>query len=377
MSESAGLSGKHNQQPLIQLKGIDKLYRTPAGSFTALKGVTVNYYPGEFVSVQGKSGSGKSTLINMITGIDHPTAGTVSVGNVFIHSMKESQMAVWRGRYLGIVFQFFQLLPTLTVLENVLIPMDLGNCYSPDQRGRIALELLDRLGLVNEADQMPGELSGGQQQIAAIARALANDPPVLIADEPTGNLDARTADKVFNIFSEMANKGRTILMVTHDQAIARRTQRQLIISDGELIEENIGQAFGDLPHSELLMLTHSMKRATLLPLEKKAFKEDELVLVTSGTIEWNLDRLNSALKVAELRPGGLILQIKVEADQCLIAGPKGAEFLYLDPKKTDQWINQSASARHFLESLTSKQAQQFASAANHDLKRLPGWEELS
>ena len=223
-------------QPLIEMDNIVKVFHTLAGEFTALKGISVNFYPGEFVSIVGRSGSGKSTLANMITGIDHPTSGTVRFGDMYIHSLKESQMAVWRGHNLGIVFQFFQLMPMLTLLENVKLPMDLCNIYPRGEREDHALALLETVGLKDFARQLPDEVSGGQQQSAAIARALANDPPILIADEPTGNLDSRTAESVFAIFANLVAAGKTIIMVTHDQTLAERTGRVIHIADGRLLE---------------------------------------------------------------------------------------------------------------------------------------------
>ncbi|MDD5368205.1 MAG: ABC transporter ATP-binding protein [Anaerolineaceae bacterium] len=222
-------------QPLIEMRQIVKIFKTPAGDFQALKGVDACFYPGEFVSVVGRSGSGKSTLVNMITGIDHPTSGTVRVGDTYIHKMRESKMAIWRGLNLGIVFQFFQLLPMLTLLENTILPMDFCNKFATGEREGRAMDLLALVGLEKMAQKLPGEVAGGQQQSAAIARALANDPPIVIADEPTGNLDSKTADGVFAIFDQLIQQRKTILMVTHDQSLAQRTARMLLLSDGELI----------------------------------------------------------------------------------------------------------------------------------------------
>jgi len=366
-----------DRQPLIQLNAVDKIYQTPAGSFTALKGVSVDFYHGEFVSVQGKSGSGKSTLMNMITGIDHPTAGTVRVGDEFVHKMKESQMAIWRGRNLGIVFQFFQLLPTLTVLENVLIPMDLGNCYSPDQREGIALQLLDRLGLVDEADKMPAELSGGQQQIAAIARALANDPPILIADEPTGNLDSRAADKVFQIFDEMAGQGRMILMVTHDQTIAKRTQRQLIISDGELINEVISNAFQEINHSDLLILNRATKKFKLIPGEVFRPIDYGMIIIESGRVEMVLEQNGQRTKLPFLEPGGIIPITENYSTELLATDQAEASLLLIDENTIKDWVNRSELARSLLEDKKSNLLSLIAGARNSDALYQPGSEKRS
>jgi len=222
-------------QPLVEMREIHKVFKTPAGDFPALKGITAHFFPGEFVAVVGKSGSGKSTLANMITGIDHPTSGEVRIGGTLVHHLNESQMSVWRGQNLGIVFQFFQLLPMLSLLENVMLPMDFGAAIPPGQREERAMALLELVGLADVAGHLPAAVSGGQQQSAAIARALANDPPLLIADEPTGNLDSRTAESVFAIFHGLVAQGKTVIMVTHDPSLARRTGRVLEIADGQLV----------------------------------------------------------------------------------------------------------------------------------------------
>ncbi len=223
------------RKPLIEMRRIVKTFHTPAGDFHALKGIDLCFYEGEFVAVVGRSGSGKSTLVNMITGIDHPTAGSVFVGEVEIHRLPEGKMSIWRGKNLGIVFQFYQLLPMLTLLENVLLPMDFAGVIPWAQREDRARSLLDLVGLGDEADYLPAEISGGQQQSAAVARALANDPPMIIADEPTGNLDSKTANAVFAIFTRLAGEGKTIIMVTHDNSLARRTGRAVYLSDGGLV----------------------------------------------------------------------------------------------------------------------------------------------
>jgi putative ABC transport system ATP-binding protein len=228
----------NNRKPVIEMSEIFKIFKTQAGDFTALQGITTFFYPGEFVSVVGKSGSGKSTLVNMLTGIDHPTSGIVKVNGIAIHEMSESKMSVWRGQNLGIVFQFFQLLPMLTVRENVMLPMDLSDSYSLDDRAERADTLLRMVDLEAEADKLPGAISGGQQQSAAIARALANDPPILIADEPTGNLDSQAATDVFDLFTQFASRGKTIVMVTHDPGLALRTNRTILLSDGTLVDPN-------------------------------------------------------------------------------------------------------------------------------------------
>ena len=224
-------------EAMIDLRGITKAYDTDAGPFLALKGIDLQVQEGEFVAVVGKSGSGKSTLINMFTGIDHPTEGEVIVAQTCIRELDEGQMAEWRGRTMGIVFQFFQLLPTLTIKENIMIPMDLADLYTEQERHDRAMYLLEQMGMSEDADKFPTAVSGGQQQRAAIARALANDPPILVADEPTGNLDSRAAESIFHLFETLVAEGKTILMVTHDNELANRAPRSVTIADGLIVND--------------------------------------------------------------------------------------------------------------------------------------------
>jgi len=228
---------KHGNIHLIELRNVVKSYKTGAGTFLALKGVTLNVDSHEFVAIVGKSGSGKSTLINMITGIDRPTSGEVLIGNTAVHRLSEGQMAVWRGKHLGVIFQFFQLLPTLTVLENVMLPMDFCNAYPMRERRDRAMGLLDLVDMAQNAHKLPSACSGGQQQRAAIARSLANDPQILVADEPTGNLDSKTANAIFDLFTRLVSEGKTILMVTHDNDLASRATRAIHVADGEIVHE--------------------------------------------------------------------------------------------------------------------------------------------
>ncbi len=226
---------------LIELRQVVKVYQTHAGGVAALKGIDLTVDPGEFVAVLGKSGCGKSTLVNMITGIDRPSEGEVYVAGTALHTLGESKLARWRGLNVGVVFQFFQLLPSISVLDNVIMPMDFCGKYSRRERRERAMHLLDMVGLKEHAFKKPSEVSGGQQQRVAIARALANDPPLVVADEPTGNLDSRTADHVLEIFQALVDEGKTILMVTHDLDLARRLDRIVGMVDGELVDEESAQ----------------------------------------------------------------------------------------------------------------------------------------
>jgi putative ABC transport system ATP-binding protein len=228
---------RNDDGTLIKLHNVVKTYETPAGKFEALKGIDLSIGSGEFVSIIGKSGSGKTTLINMLTGIDHPTRGEIYIGGAAVHKLNEGQIATWRGLHMGVVFQFFQLLPTLTVLENVRLPMDFCNLFTPQERNERAMHLMELVGIAEHAHKLPNHLAGGQQQRAAIARALANDPPIVATDEPTGNLDSKTAESVMQLFKNLVADGKTILMVTHDNDLANEAERTIVIADGEIVNE--------------------------------------------------------------------------------------------------------------------------------------------
>ncbi|MEW5852629.1 MAG: ABC transporter ATP-binding protein [Myxococcota bacterium] len=226
--------------PLLKLQDITRIFETPSGPFAALRAVSCEIASQELVAVVGKSGSGKSTLIHMMTGIDRPSHGEVMVAGTAVHALPEGELARWRGRNVGVVFQFFQLLPTLTVLENVVLPMDFCATHPVRQRRAYALSLLDRVGVADQAHKLPLALSGGQQQRVAIARALANDPPLLVADEPTGNLDVRTSESVWQLFRELARAGKTVVVVTHDRDVARMMTRIITLSDGTIVSDTGG-----------------------------------------------------------------------------------------------------------------------------------------
>lgn len=220
---------------LIELNHVFKIYESAAGKFVALKDVSLSVHPGEFVGIVGKSGCGKSTLINAFTGIDRPSSGEVIVNGTNLNNLSEGKLAEWRGRNVGVIFQFFQLLPMLSAIENVMVPMDFCNRYHPRERPERAMFLLEQVGVAGSAHKSPSAMSGGQQQRVAIARALANDPPLVVADEPTGNLDSRTASAVFDLFAGLVDGGKTIVMVTHDRTLARRVSRTVTLADGEIV----------------------------------------------------------------------------------------------------------------------------------------------
>jgi putative ABC transport system ATP-binding protein len=229
------MSKKEQSAPIIDLASVTRTYRTAAGDFTAVKQVSLAVPGGAFAALVGRSGSGKSTLLNLIAGLDRPTSGTIRVAGTRIDSLDENALAVWRGRNVGVVFQFFQLLPTLTVLENVALPMDFCGTRSASDARRRALSLLSDVGIDEHAGKLPTMLSGGQQQRAAIARALANDPAIVVADEPTGNLDAQTAAMVLELFRRLTREGRTVLMVTHEHDVTRFADVVVSLSDGAVI----------------------------------------------------------------------------------------------------------------------------------------------
>jgi ABC-type lipoprotein export system ATPase subunit len=231
-----------NGHAQIELKQVIKNYRTPSGESPALRGIDLSIGKGQMVAVLGKSGAGKTTLINMLGGIDRPTSGEVIIGGTRTNDLNENQLAIWRGINVGIVFQFFQLLPSLTVLENVKAPMDFCSVYTPRERVERAMHLLEMVEIAEHAHKRPMAVSGGQQQRIAIARALANDPQVIIGDEPTGNLDSRTADTIWSIFEKLVGQGKTLLLVTHDEDLAKRASRRIELVDGLIISDTAIQS---------------------------------------------------------------------------------------------------------------------------------------
>ena len=225
-----------DQKRLIELRQVHKIYESPAGVFTALKSVNLSVVAGEFVTIVGKSGSGKSTLLNIIAGIDRPSSGQVLVTGKAVHSMNEGEIAVWRGRNIGVIFQFFQLLPTLTVIENVMLPMDFCRVYPLGDRKERAMKILGMVGMTGHADKMPSSLSGGEQQRVALCRALANDPPIIVADEPTGNLDSETAIMIMEFFGTLTRNGKTVVMVTHERNGVPGSPRKIVLQDGTIVD---------------------------------------------------------------------------------------------------------------------------------------------
>ncbi len=233
-NQIAGKDQPEPGRPVIQLKGIVKDYPTPSGPFRALKGVDLEIYPGEFVAVVGKSGAGKTTLLNLLSGVDALTEGEVWVDGTPVHALGENQLAQWRGKKLGIIYQSFCLMPSLSLLQNVMLPMDFNGLFHPRKSVERGRDLLRQVELEEHAEKLPSAISGGQQQRVAIARALANDPPIIVADEPTGRLDSVTAETIFRVFQSLAEQGKTLLMVTHDQGLERRVSRTIDLLDGQV-----------------------------------------------------------------------------------------------------------------------------------------------
>jgi ABC-type lipoprotein export system ATPase subunit len=342
---------------MIDLREVHKYYKTAIGDFHALKSIDLQIYPGEFVSIIGKSGSGKSTLLNMITGIDRPTSGEVYANGQAVHELNENRMARWRGKNLGIVFQFFQLLPTISVIENIMLPMDFCRTFPMRAREPRALQLLEMVELADHAYKLPTALSGGQQQRVAIARALANDPPVIIADEPTGNLDSKTAESVFAMFNELVKQGKTIIIVTHDSSLAKQTHRTALIADGEIVNEYVSEAMPTLNQELVWQATSKAKRlnfeAGAMILTEGANAES-FYIVTKGMVEVILPRPNQSDVVAlQLGPGKIFGEMGFFHDRRRKASVRASEsspveVLALSYDDLDKLLAHSESTREAL-----------------------------
>jgi len=362
-SENAQRSGANEDNLIIDLHEIQKVYKTAAGDFPALKNVDLHIYAGEFVGIIGKSGSGKSTLLNMITGIDRPSAGEVIVNGTAVHELSENRMARWRGKNLGIVFQFFQLLPTISVVENIMLPMDFCRTYPMREREKRALALLEMVELADHAYKLPTALSGGQQQRVAIARALANDPPIVIADEPTGNLDSKTAESVFALFNDLTTKGKTIIIVTHDSGLAKRLNRTALIADGEIVNEYVAKAMPTLPRELLLKATHvakTQKYEAGAMILVEGSNADSFYIVTKGTVEVILPRLNqSDVVTLQLGPGKIFGEMAFFHERKRRASVRASEsspveVLVLGYDQLDELLIQSEVTREALHQMADK-----------------------
>jgi ABC-type lipoprotein export system ATPase subunit len=348
---------------MIDLRDVHKYYKTAIGDYHALNSIELQIEPGEFVSIIGKSGSGKSTLLNMITGIDRPTTGEVYVNGTAVHDLNENRMARWRGKNLGIVFQFFQLLPTISVIENIMLPMDFCRTYPMREREKRALQLLEMVELADHAYKLPTALSGGQQQRVAIARALANDPPVIIADEPTGNLDSKTAESVFDMFNRLVAQGKTIIIVTHDSGLAKQTHRTALIADGEIVNEYVAQAMPTLTQEQVWQATRSAKRlnfeAGTMILTEGANAES-FYIVTKGMVEVILPRPNQSDVVAlQLGPGKIFGEMGFFHDRKRQASVRASErgpveVLVVSYDDLDNLLSESEATREALHQMVKQ-----------------------
>lgn len=347
---TGGTSRIEGDNCAIVLRDVTKTYVNAAGEFPALKGINLQMGYGQFVSLVGKSGCGKSTLLNILTGIDHPTSGEVIVGGKNIYEMSESQRALWRGRNVGIVFQFFQLLPTLTLLENTMLPMDYCNVYRAVERPQRAMELLAMVGLEEQAHKLPASMSSGQQQSAAIARAMATNPPIIVADEPTGNLDSRSADAILRLFSDLAEQGKTILLVTHDPSFTRATDQTVILSDGEMVDDLVARSLPLLSHPQMLQATHQAEKRHYEPnsvIIQQGEQVDHFFMIASGEVDVQLKSPNGPeISLARLGEGQFFGEISLlrggNATASVRASATGPVELSLLPKDSfDQLLQES------------------------------------
>lgn len=348
----------NGNSPMIDLRSVDKYYPSAAGDYHALKDIDLCICGGEFVSIIGKSGSGKSTLLNMITGIDRPTSGEVYVNGTAIHKLNENQLAGWRGDNLGIIFQFFQLLPALNLKQNVILPMDLAGKYKPRERRERAEHLLEIVGLAEQMEKLPSMVSGGQQQRAAMARALANDPPILIADEPTGNLDSKTAATVFALFNDLVAQGKTVIIVTHDSGLARHAHRTALIADGEIVNEYVAKALPTLTPQQLLAATHKLKPRQYEPgamILVEGKNSDAFYIISKGTVDVILPRPNQSDVIAlQLGPGKYFGEMEFFHERRSRASIRACEscpveVLTLDYETLSSLLNESEPTREALQ----------------------------
>jgi ABC-type lipoprotein export system ATPase subunit len=354
---------KDTHTSMIDLRDVHKYYKTAVGDYHALNSVDLQINAGEFVSIIGKSGSGKTTLLNMITGIDIPSNGEVWVNGTAVHKLSENKMARWRGKNLGVVFQFFQLLPMISVVENIMLPMDFCRTYPMRERHERAMELLELVELADHAYKLPTALSGGQQQRVAIARALANDPPVVIADEPTGNLDSKTAESVFTLFNNLVAKGKTIIIVTHDSALAKRTHRTALIADGEIVNEYVAKVMPTLTSAQLLQLTHTAKTQRFEAgsmILSEGTNADSFYVVSKGTVEVVLPRANQSDVVAlQLGPGKCFGEIEFFHEKKHLASIRASEsgpvdVLRIGYDQLAELLKQSEATREALQQMADK-----------------------
>jgi ABC-type lipoprotein export system ATPase subunit len=359
---SEDINHENGSNVIIDLRKVVKTYSSAAGNFEVLKDIDAQILAGEFVAIIGKSGSGKSTLVNMITGIDRPTSGEIYVNQTAVHTLNEGQMAVWRGRNLGIVFQFFQLLPMLSLVENIMLPMDFCNMYSPRQRKERAMELLQMVEMEDHAKKLPSAISGGQQQRVAIARALANDPPMILADEPTGNLDSKTSDVIFKMFDQLVEEGKTLVMVTHDSSQAQRVSRTILLADGEIVNQYVAQALPALTHEQMLEATRRIEPMHFEPgaiILKEGEKSDKFYIVTRGQAEVSITRPGASdVVVSKIGAGeyfGEVELMRGGANKATVhAGLMPVEVIAIDQQTIQHILDESEAMKQALEEVADE-----------------------
>lgn len=366
---------------LIQMRGVVKTFKNAAGEFTVLHGIDLTIKRGDFVAIVGKSGSGKSTLLNMITGIDHPTGGRVVIGGTDIYELTESQRSLWRGKNLGIVFQFFQLLPMLTLLENVMLPMDYVGMYDFNERPKRAMALLEMVGLEQAAHKLPLAVSTGQQQAAAIARALATNPPTLIADEPTGNLDSHAAEAIIDLFEDLVETGKTIVMVTHDPSLTSRTSRTVTISDGILINEIVAKVLPLLTHPQMLEITRKFERRVYQAGESIIHRDEQVnhfFMIESGEVDIVLQgkRRDDAV-LARLEAGDYFGEIELMRGGKSVANVRAAaqgpvELLVLSRADFNQMLAESPLTQEAISSIVQERLKEHKAVDRRAKRRLFG-----
>ena len=323
------------------------------------------------MAIIGKSGSGKSTLMNMITGIDRPTSGEILIGDTAVPTLDESRMAVWRGRTIGMVFQFFPLLPALSLVENVMLPMELCSMYTPRERRTRAMALLEQVGMAQHAHKLPTAISGGQQQRVAIARALANDPPIIMADEPTGNLDSKTAAAIFELFARLVGQGTTIVMVTHDSDFARFVDRSVIVADGEIINQYVARALAALNIDQLGWVAGRLKTHVYAPGEpiiQQGDAADRFYIVTRGRIEVFIEHPGGSEIIVDLLERGQYFgEMALISDGRRTASARAAhntevEVVTLDRESFLSVIAESEAARKDMANLVRQRENRIAAA---------------
>ncbi len=374
-------TNNHGGEYLIEARSVVKTFKTAAGPFTALNEVNLRVNRGEFVAIIGKSGSGKSTLLNMLTGIDRPTSGEVYVDDAPVHTLSEGQLAKWRGKHLGIVFQFFQLLPTLTLLENVMLPMDLCGLYSVRERKKRAMGLLELVEMGDQANKLPTAVSGGQQQRVAIARALANNPPIVVADEPTGNLDSKTAKSVFDLFEVLIASGKTIVMVTHDADLAKRVDRAVIVSDGEVIDEYLARTFPALTDEQLIETTRDLQPQRHEPgsiILREGLPAAKFFIVTRGQAEVVLKGPEgSEIVVSRMNPGQYFGEIELRHGGANIATIRaaavdGVDVVALDREMFNRLVAESPETRAAIDRIVDERITEHQAAEGSQQQHRPG-----